>query len=179
MTKRTERLVTCSLSVALATVLSMVRLFRFPFGGSVTLCCMLFVYLPAWLYGIRTGLLCGLLYGLTQFVTGPYFMSVPQFLFDYVFAFTVMGLGGYFANAASGLEKGYIVAVLGRWIMAGIAGLIWVSLGSEVWDGWAPLPYSLCYNGCYIFAEALITLIVLRIPAVRKALLMVKERSRS
>ena len=173
MTKRTERLVTCALSEALATVLSMVRLFRFPFGGSVTLCCMLFVYLPAWLYGIRTGLLCGLLYGLTQFVTGPYFMSVPQFLFDYVFAFSVMGVAGFLKNRP--LLPGYLTAVAARWVMATIAGLLWVQLGYTAWGGWSPLPYSAAYNGAYIFTEALVTAAVISIPAMKKALGRVKR----
>lgn len=179
MSKTTKKLVFCALSVALATVASMIRLFRFPFGGSVTLCCMLFIYLPAWFFGLKTGILCGLVYGLLQFVTGPYFMSVPQFLFDYIFAFAVMGLGGIFSEKTRGLETGYLLAAAGRWIMASIAGLIWLSLGSEPWEGWGPLPYTLCYNGCYIFAEVILTLAVLRIPALRSALFRVKEEAYS
>ena len=32
--------------------------------------------------------------------------------------------------------------------------------GEYAWDGWAALPYSLVYNGCYIFAEAALTVLV-------------------
>ena len=178
MSENTRKLVFCSACIALATVTSMIRLFRFPFGGSVTLCCMLFVFLPAWFYGLSAGLLCGLCYGLLQFVTGPFFMSVPQFLFDYVFAFMIMGCGALLSNRKNGLTKGYLLAVFGRFIMASIAGLIWIRLGSETWEGWAPLPYSLCYNGAYIFTEALVTCILINIPVVQKALERIKAEAR-
>lgn len=46
--------------------------------------------------------------------------------------------------------------------------------GEYAWDGWAALPYSLVYNGCYIFAEAALTVLVLSIPAVSKAMKKVK-----
>lgn len=177
MSEKTRKLVFCAMSVAIATVASMIRLFRFPFGGSVTMCCMLFIFLPSWFYGLREGLFCGLLYGLLQFVTGPYFMSVPQFLFDYIFAFMVMGLGALVREKKNGLMLGYLIAVFGRWIMASIAGLVWISLGSEAWEGWAPLPYTLCYNGCYIFGEAFITCLLILLPAVKKALERVKEEA--
>ena len=175
MSQKTKQLTVCALSVALATAASMIRLFRFPFGGSVTLCCMLFIFLPSWIYGYKAGIICGLIYGLLQFVTGPYFMNIPQFLFDYIFSFAFMGLGGLLRSRKNGLLEGYILAATLRWIMASIAGLIWINLGSTVWDGWAPLPYTLCYNFCYIFAEAVITIAIMNIPAVKKALLYAKH----
>ena len=67
---------------------------------------------------------CGLVYGILQFVLGPYVLTLPQVLFDYVFAFMVMGLSGLFCRMKNGLIPAYIVAVIGRWIMATIAGLI-------------------------------------------------------
>ena len=59
--------------------------------------------------------------------------------------------------------------------MATIAGLIWYSLGSTIWEGWSPIPYSMAYNIIYIGAEAILTLIILSIPAVRTALINVKK----
>lgn len=172
-----RKLTFCAMSLALAAVTSMIKVFSFPFGGSVTLCSMLFAMLPAWFYGTGTGLLCGFIYGLLQFITGPYFLTLPQFLFDYIFAFMIMGFAGIFAGAKNGLIKGYIVAIIGRWAMATIAGLIWVSLGSTAWDGWAPLPYSMAYNGIYIGAEAIFTLVILCIPAVKNAFANIKKEA--
>ena len=176
-TMSTKKLAFCAMCLALATVTSMIKVFEFPFGGSVTLCSMLFAILPAWFYGLPTGLLCGLIYGILQFVLGPYVMTPVQVLFDYVFAFTILGIAGIFCNQKHGLVYGYILAAIGRWIMATIAGLIWVSLGSTAWDGWAPLPYSMAYNGIYIGAEAVITLIILSIPAVSSALVRIKKQA--
>lgn len=165
-----KQLVICAVSIALAAVASMIRLYRFPFGGSVTLCSMLFAMLPAWLFGPAAGSLCGLIYGLLQFITGPTFISVPQFLCDYFFAFSVMGIGGFFRNRKNGLVIGYIAAVIGRWVIATLAGLAWVAAGSEAWSGWSPLPYSMVYNGAYIFTEGVITVIILMLPPVKAAL---------
>lgn len=167
----------CAMCLALAAVTSMLKVFEFPFGGSVTLCSMLFATLPGWFYGLPTGLLCGLIYGILQFVLGPYVMTPLQVLFDYIFAFMILGISGLFSRQKNGLIIGYIAAAFGRWIMATIAGLIWVSLGSVAWDGWAPLPYSMAYNGAYIGAEAVVTLIIISIPAVRNALNRVKKQA--
>ncbi len=174
-----KRLSFCSMCIALAAVTSMIKVFEFTYGGSVTLCSMLFAMLPAWIYGASTGFLCGLVYGLIQFLLGPYFLTFPQFLFDYIFAFMIMGAAGFFSRKRNGLFIGYIVAVTGRWVMATIAGLIWYSLGTTIWEGWSPLPYSMVYNGIYIGAEAIVTLIILSVPAVGKALSEVKKAALS
>ena len=89
-----------------------------------------------------------------------------QLVVDYILAFGALGLSGLFTNAKYGLIKGYLAGVVGRYVFAVISG--WIFFGEYAWEGWAPLPYSLAYNGCYIFAEAAITIIILAIPAVRQ-----------
>lgn len=165
----------CATCVALAVVAGLIKVFRFPFAGSVTLCSMLFMALPGWFYGCGAGFACGLVIGILNFILGPYYVTLPQFLFDYIFAFGITGISGFFKDRPNGLIKGYAAAVAGRWLMASIAGLIWVSLGSVAWDGWAPLPYTMAYNACYIFTEAAITVIILCVPAVKNALGYVKQ----
>ncbi|MDE7207323.1 MAG: energy-coupled thiamine transporter ThiT, partial [Lachnospiraceae bacterium] len=46
--------------------------------------------------------------------------------------------------------------------------------GEYAWEGWAPLPYSLVYNGIYVFAEAIVTIIVIMLPPVKSAIHRVK-----
>ena len=167
-----KKMVTCAMCLALAVVTGFIRLYQFPFGGSVTLCSMLFVMLPGWFFGPVYGCLTGLCHGLINFLIEPYFMSVPQFLFDYVLAFSVMGAGGFFRKKP--VLWGYFISVAARWIIATIAGLIWVSLGFVAWEGWSPLPYSAAYNGAYIFTEAVLTAVLLAIPSMRKALERIK-----
>lgn len=172
---KTRKLTTCALCIALATVLSMVKLFHFPFGGSVTLLSMLVITLPAWIYGVGTGIIVGLAYGLIQFVLGPTVISVPQVLLDYVLAFSVMGIAGLMKEKRHSLIKGYIIAIFARWIIATLAGLVWVAAGMSAWDGWNPLPYSMAYNGAYIFSEAVISVIVIMMPPVNKVLTSIKS----
>lgn len=169
----------CAVSVALAVVANMITFTKMPFGGSVTLFSMLIIVLPAWFYGVRMGCACGLVYGLLQFVTGPYFLSPIQFFLDYILAFSIMGIAGFFKDSNHGLLKGYALAVLGRWVVATWAGLEWVKAGSTVWDGWAPLPYSIAYNATYIIPEAALTLVLLMVPAMQSALNHIKAQATS
>lgn len=173
----TKRLAFCGICIALASVAAMFTIFRFPFGGEITCCSMLLIVIPAWLYGLREGSLCGLVYGLILFALNPYIISVPQFILDYILAFSVMGIAGLFKNSNNGLIKGYIAAIVARWAIATCAGLAWIAAGYTAWDGWNPIPYSMAYNAAYIFAEGGLTLIILAIPAVRKALNYVKREA--
>lgn len=172
-----RRLTVCALCIALATILSMIRLYRFPFGGSVTLLSMLVITLPAWIYGVKTGTLTGLLYGLLQFVLGPTVISIPQVILDYVLAFSVMGVAGFVNNQKHSLIKGFSLAVIARWIIATLAGLAWVAAGTTAWEGWNPILYSMVYNAAYIFTEAIITIVVISTPPMKKALEHIKNQS--
>ncbi len=93
---------------------------------------------------------------------------------DYLLAFGALGLSGLFCNKKNGLIKGYIAGVLGRYFFAFLSGLIFFASYAEGTGMSAPV-YSLAYNGAYLGLEALITLIVLAIPAVNKAFARVKE----
>ena len=52
----------CAVSVALAMVTSMIKLYSFPFGGSITLFSMLFICLPGYFFGVGTGVLTAAAY---------------------------------------------------------------------------------------------------------------------
>lgn len=56
----TRQLVFCAVAVALAFVTSYLKIFTLPWGGSVTLCSMLFIVLAANWYGVGTGITVGL-----------------------------------------------------------------------------------------------------------------------
>ena len=168
----TKQLVVCAMAVALAMVTSMLKIYSFPFGGSVTLFSMLFICFVGYLYGPATGMLTGAAYGVLQLLIEPYIYFPLQVLVDYPLAFGALGLSGVFAESKHGLVKGYLFGVFGRYVFAVISG--WIFFGEYAWDGWGALPYSLVYNGCYIFAEAVITVIIISIPAVSKALKKIK-----
>ena len=64
----TKQLVFCAVALALAFATSYVRVVKMPWGGSVTLCSMLFIVLVANWYGVATGMMVGFVYGLLQFL---------------------------------------------------------------------------------------------------------------
>lgn len=171
---KTKQLVFSAVAMALAMITSFLKLFDAPMGGSVTLFSMLFICCIGYWYGLRAGLMTGVAYGLLQLISDPYIISLPQMITDYLLAFGALGLSGLFCNKKNGLIKGYIAGVLGRYFFAFLSGLIFFASYAEGTGMSAPV-YSLAYNGAYLGLEALITLIVLAIPAVNKAFARVKE----
>lgn len=167
-----KQLAFCAMSIALGTVLSNIKVFRFPTGGSITLLSMLVISLPGFFFGVVPGILTGVAYGVLQMLVDPYILFPSQMIVDYILAFGALGLSGLFVNSKHALIKGYIAAIIGRYIFAVISG--WIFFGSYAWEGWSALPYSLVYNAIYIFAEAAITVAVLAIPPVSKALGRIK-----
>ena len=172
-----KQLAFCAMSIALGTVLSNIKLFDLPYGGSITLLSMLVVCLPGYFFGLGAGLMTGVAHGILQLLIDPYVLYPMQFVVDYILAFGALGLSGIFANSKFGLIKGYIAGILGRYVFAVISG--WIFFGAYAWEGWNPLPYSLAYNGSYIFSEAAITVIILAVPAARGGIARIKAMALS
>ena len=168
-----KQLTFSAMAIALAMVTSMLKLWDMPMGGSVTLFSMLFIVLIGNWYGLGVGLTTGLAYGILQLVIDPYIISFPQMLLDYIFAFGALGLSGIFSKSKYGLIKGYIAAILGRFVFSTLSGYIFFpTFMPEFFDN--AMVYSACYNGAYIGAEALLTLVLISLPPVNKALAHVK-----
>ena len=172
-----KQLAFSAMAIALATVASMIKLIHLPMGGSVTLLSMFFVTLIGYWYGLGAGLTTGVAYGILQLVIDPYIISVPQMLVDYAFAFGALGLAGLFWKNKKkyGIILCYIAGILGRYIFAVISGWIFFGMYASDYGFSSPVVYSLAYNGAYIFLEAGITIVILLIPPVNKALSYVKE----
>ena len=174
----TKQLVFSALAMALAMVMSMIKLVDMPMGGSVTLCSMLFICLIGYLFGLRTGLTAAVAYGVLQLVVDPYIISIPQMLTDYLFAFGALGLSGLLSNKKHGLIGGYLLGVLGRYFFAFLSGMIFFGSYASDYNMSAPV-YSLVYNGAYLGAEAVVTVILLLLPPVSKGLAKVKNMANS
>ena len=172
----TRQLVFCAVAMALAFVTSYLKIFTLPWGGSVTLCSMLFIVLVANWYGVGTGITVGLAYGILQFIQEPYVLSFFQVCCDYILAFAALGVAGFFAKQNHGLLKGYIAAVIARGAFHALGGyLYWMSYMPENFPKSLTAVYPIVYNYSYLVAEAIITVIVISIPAVAKALVQVKK----
>ncbi len=160
-------------ALALAYSLSFVKLIHMPWGGSVTLCSMLFVCLIGYWYGPKIGLVCAFTYSLLQFVQGggSYIISPLQVALDYLLAFTALGFSGFFSKNKNGLIIGYIVAVLGRFIFTcGASYLFWMDYMPEEFPKTLSVIYPLCYNFAYMGVEAILTVVILMIKPVRVAM---------
>lgn len=169
-----KQLVFSAVAMALAMVTSMIKLIDMPMGGSVTLCSMMFICLIGYLYGLRTGLMTAIAYGLLQLVVEPYIIGILQMLTDYILAFGALGLSGVFSNKKHGLVYGYLLGVLGRYFFTFLSGMIFFGSYASSYNMSAPV-YSLVYNGAYLGLEALITVVILLLPPVSAGLLKVKN----
>lgn len=169
-----KQLAFSAMAIALAMVTSMLKVVHMPMGGSVTLFSMLFIVLIGYWYGLGAGLTTAIAYGILQLIIDPYIISFPQMLLDYVFAFGALGLSGIFSKSKYGLIKGYLAGVLGRYFFTFLSGWIFFATYTPEFFNSAVV-YSLAYNGAYIGLEALITMILISLPPVNKALGYVKE----
>jgi len=167
-------LVFSAVSLALAMVTSLIKIIDLPSGGAVTLLSMFFVAVIGYWFGPYVGIISAIVYGVLQFVINPYFLTVIQVLCDYVFAFGCLGLSGLFHKKKYGLQIGYLVGVFGRFVFSVISGVAFFA-EYAAGTGHGPFIYSVIYNGAYLGLEAAITLVIIFIPPVRKALAYVKK----
>lgn len=165
-----RRLAVCGVSIAMAFVLSFIKL-EMPYGGSVTLFSMFCICIIGYLYGIKAGLLSAFAYSILQFFQsgGSYMLSPMQICCDYFFAFTALGLTGFFYRKKDKFILAYLLAILARGLFHTIGGyLYWMDYMPDNFPKSLAQLYPVIYNYAYILAEGAVTIIVLKIPAVSK-----------
>ena len=172
--KNLYQLVLCSVLIALATALGMVKLFHLPFGGSITLFSMLAATLCGYYCGTAKGLIACVALGLLNIVFGGYILHPAQVALDYILAYGALGLSGLTANKEHGLTTGYLIGVAGRFFFSFLSGVIFY--GEYAPEGMNAVVYSFLYQATYLGLEALITVIVINIPAVKNALKKLKTQ---
>ena len=78
-----KQLAFCALAIALGTVLSNIKVFHFPTGGSITLLSMLMIALPGYWFGLGAGIMTGVAYGILRLLIDPYVLYPMQLVVDY------------------------------------------------------------------------------------------------
>jgi len=156
-----------SLCIALSFILSYIKLYEMPQGGSVTPASMAPILLFAYVYGVAPGIMVGCAYGLLQFVQGGWFIHPIQFLLDYPLAFAMLGFAGLFRNLSDtwGTLLGILTAALLRFFCAFLTGIFFWGEGAGDQN---ILIYSALYNGVYMIPETAICMIVMMVPQIRK-----------
>ena len=163
----TRMLANASLCIALAFILSYVKLYEMPQGGSVTLASMLPIFMFAYAYGVGPGLAIGFAYGLLQFVQGGWFVHPIQFLLDYPLAFAMLGFAGIARKLPDswGMIPGILLGAFMRFLCAFLTGVFCWGDGAGEQN---VLVYSAVYNGTYLIPETIICMVIAMIPQIRR-----------
>ena len=207
-------LVESAVMIALAAVLELAAKMvipEMPFGGQITIVSMLPIVLVGWKYGMGKGIITGFVYSLVQMALGVKTISslilptsddylggfgnvVLMFIFDYVVAYTVLGLGAIYKqkinNNSTSLALGAFTVITFRYVSHIVSGYILYGAWAEWFftqDGfysWGQtimstytgnalsLVYSIIYNGFYMIPEIIITTVVAviigKIPQITK-----------
>lgn len=156
MNTNTKKLTLSAVLLAIATVLSMLKLFELPFGGSVTIASMVPIVLIAYLFGTKWGLFSAFVYSVLQlilgvatgivskmFLPGDEQMALWQALLicllDYILAYVMLGFGGIFKNKMKNrgteIVLGAIVATVLSWAMHTLSGFLFYGAWAEWFFG--------------------------------------------
>jgi len=172
---RVRALTEGAIFVALAFVLSFVKLYELPNGGSLTPA-MFPILLYALRWGLGRGLGAGFVFGLLQLIfDGAYAWGWQSMVLDYLLAFAPLGLAGLFRGKAWGIFPGTLIGCLGRFAVHYLSGVTIYRIieptsipGFGTYDN--PHLYSLVYNGSYMLPNLLLALLlagVLYVPLKR------------
>ena len=164
MNKNLRCLCECAVMVAIAQILSWLKLWEMPWGGSVVLSMV-----PLILASVRWGLVPGLLscfaFGCLQFLfDGGFAIGWQSILGDYLVAFSMIGLAGLVKGSRTGVFTGTLIGSFGRFLVHYVVGAtIWAEYMPDSFFGMtmrSPWFYSLLYNLAYMLPNAVITLVV-------------------
>ena len=175
-----KKMTLSAVMIALSAVLSMVKVYQLPLGGSITLLSMLPVMSVAICYGTKTGIFVSFLYACVQIALDlgalmGYGMTAATWVgclvFDYILAYGILGISGIFRkHGVFGISIGIALACFFRFVSHFISGAIVFS----VWcpDGFNVYWYSLVYNGSYMLPELIVTVVgamlLFRVKGVKK-----------
>ena len=106
-----------ALMVALAQILSYLKLWELPQGGSVTIGMFpIFLFCIRW--GFGPGMLASVVFSVLQLVLDDaYAYSWQSMLGDYIVAFSVLGVAGLFARMKGGFFLGSIAGCVARFLV--------------------------------------------------------------
>lgn len=174
-----RELTSAAVCMAMGFVLSCVKLFSMPAGGSVTPASMLPLALCVLSLGPVKGLAFGIGYGLLQLVQGPYVIHPAQLLLDYPLAYGAVALGSCAAYlrlpARLRLSAAVLLAFLGRYVMAVISGSVFFAeyapAGQNAWI------YSLVYNLSYLGPDCVLCTLVALIPGIGRLEREIRKQS--
>lgn len=175
-----------AIMVALATVLSYLKIWSSPYGGSVTLLSMVPIILLSLRRGVKVGLGAGVVYSLIQLLQSLSNVSymptataiVMCVALDYILPFTLLGLGGMYRGIRFAKKDGtnlMIAAALGALTVTVLRYICHTVVGATVWyeldlewyaddpthivNLYGPWVFSIIYSAIYMVPEIVLTTI--------------------
>ena len=161
----TKILVYGGLCIAMSFVLSYIRLYRWPQGGSITPGSMLPMFIFAYIFGAKAGIIAGVAYGFLQFIQDPYVVHWAQVLLDYPIAFAAMGFAGLNRRY---LPVSVVIGGFGRFLAHFVSGFIFFGIYAP--EGMNPIWYSFTVNFLLIGTETAICVAISLIPQFNAAI---------
>lgn len=159
----TKAITYAGICIATSFALSYIRFFSLPQGGSVTFASLVPLMIYSHMFGIRKGVIAGIIYGFLQFIQAPWFYHPIQFLLDYPIAFGAIGLSGLFHEKNIFNKKitlqfalGALVAVIIRYFSHVISGIFVFGSGDP--ENYGAVAWSFLYNS-FAFADLAIALV--------------------
>lgn len=181
--KRTRTMVECAILIAASMILSLIKIYEAPLGGSVTLFSMVPLMIISIRHGLGWGLGSSFVFAVFKLVLGTgNFAYVPTLLgviatilLDYIVAYTSIGLAGAFrkvkftknenANLTITTLLGVILACFARFMSTFINGaVVWYEITKQGdWNEYVHTvgawTYSFVYGISYFGPETIMTII--------------------
>lgn len=158
-----------AMAISMSFVLSYIRIYRMPQGGSLTLGSLLPLMLFSYAYGPLAGCVAGAAYGMLQLIQDLYVVHPVQLLLDYPLAFAAVGLTGLARglNRPSGsggrLFIGIWIGGLSRIVFHVISGAVFFGMyAPEAQNPWV---YSTIYNLTVLLPDIALCALISRVRA--------------
>ena len=167
-----------AMCISIAFVLSCIRLYRMPQGGSITPAHMLPLVLFMVAYGPLQGFVVGCAYGLLKLIADPYIIHPIQMLVDYPLAYGAMILCCLatllpLKNRGAKLAVAVLLAGVARLIMSTLSGAVFFADYAGEQNAWI---YSLTYNIGYLGPDTLVCMIIACIPGIDRLVTAIRKK---
>lgn len=172
------RIATGGVCLALAFVLSQLKLFEMPMGGTVTPASTLPIIVYGVAFGPVWGFIIAFIFSLLQLI-GGWLVTPFQVILDYTIGYTALGIAGFAAIKAESRSKipdalgrfrgtslikilaFTAVAYIVRWLGSVASGVIFYADYAADAGYDSALVYSMVYNGSFLMADLAILAVVL------------------
>ena len=171
--------------VALAVVLSFIKLWEAPLGGAVTLFSTVPIMYISLAYGVKWGLGTGFVYSVIQLIFGlgnvaylpSWYGILLCILLDYILPFTIVGVAGVFRKVRFAKKEGlciFLRALFGalfastlRFLSSFFCGaVVWYEITKALdWNEYVHTvgmwTYTFVYNATYMFPDIALAIVAL------------------